>query len=629
MQLSIIIPYYNAKQTTDAILDVLAPQMPAKDVEVVIVDDGSTEKYKTDYKWAKVYRQRNGGSGQARNTGMNKAKGEYLAFIDADDMIPDYYIEKIMAKIKDGFDICDMSWKTAEGNTPRFDYKLKSENDRLTNPAVWCRVFRTAFLNGVRFSEYKDSAEDEDFSRRVGYLDPDLKCERTAITDYMYFYYSGVNDSQSKLYKKGYYTTRRVVYYYDHVTADMTDLVDEIREDDTYNEVFLLTNKCDIQELKRWCQIIKPQHIWTHYLKGEPYQNCEIVIPMLKTQVAIYIKNTNSIGGIETFILHFVSVMKKYYDIVLMINTVTPELRARYAKIMRVVPADREVVCDTLLMMRIIDAIPENVHFKKSIRMCHACRTSDWLHLYDDSDMAVCVSNASKKSFEEEGKRAIVIHNPIIKTDCKALILVSATRIPAIDKGYNEKRMRQLAEKLIAADIPFLWFNFSDNNLPDAPKGFFNVGTYQGCQEYIARADYLVQLSDAEAYSYSILEALVNNTAVIVTPFESAAEQGVVDGENGYIVPYDMDFDVKKLLNVPQFEFEYDNEPIIKQWRELLGNTKPKGDYVVYKQSVRPVRVISPYRDLELNRELRQGELVEMRQDRIDYLKFRGLVEEV
>ena len=629
MQLSIIIPYYNAKKTTDAILDVLAPQIPGKDVEVVIVDDGSREKYKTSYKWAKVYRQRNGGSGQARNTGMDKAKGEYITFIDADDMIPDYYIEKIMAKIKEGFDICDMSWKTAEGNEPRFDYKLKTEKDRLTNPAVWCRVFRAEFLNGVRFSEYKDSAEDEDFSRRVGYLDPELKCKRTAITDYMYFYYSGVDDSQSKLYKKGFYTTRRIVYYYDHVTKDMTDLLEEIKEDDKYNEVFLLTNRCDIPELKRWCQIIKPQKIWTHYQKGEPYNNCQIIPAMIKTQVVIYIKNTAAIGGIETFILHFVSVMSKYYDIVLMIQNVTPELRVRYARLMRVVPITQEVACDTLMMMRIIDAIPENVHFKKSIRMCHACKTTDWLHIPNDSDEAVCVSSASKKSFKEEGKRAIVIHNPIIKTEKKALLLVSATRIPAMDKGYNETRMRQLAELLLKEGIPFLWFNFSDNAMPNAPKGFFNVGTYQGCQEYIAKADYLVQLSDAEAYSYSILEALINNTAVIVTPFESAAEQGVVDGQNGYVVPYDMDFDVKKLLDVPQFEFEYDNEPIIKQWRELLGNKKPKGDYVVYKQDVHFARVIRSYRDMELNQDMRIGDVVDMRADRINYLISLGLVEEV
>ena len=617
MQLSIIIPYYNAKETTDAILDVLAPQMQPS-VEVIIIDDGSKEKYKTAYKWAKVYRQRNGGSGQARNAGINKAKGDYLAFIDADDMIPEYYISKILEKIEKGFDICDMSWKTAAGQFPAMNYKLNTEKDRLTNPAVWCRVFNREYLGDIRFSEYKDSAEDEDFSRRVGYLNPDIKCKRAVITDYMYFYRSGVADSQSKMYKKGYYSTRRVVYYYEHVTKDMKDVAKQIEADDKYNEVFLMTNRCDIPELKRWCQIIRPQYIWTHYLKGEQYNNVEIIQPMIKTQVAIYIKNTNSIGGIETFILHFAAVMKKYYDIVLMINNVTPELRARYSKLIKVVSATRELACDTLLMMRIIDDIPKNVYYRRSIRMCHACRTADWLHLKEDSDLAVCVSDISKKSFGKEGERALVIHNPIVKTEKKALLLVSATRIPAIDKGYNEKRMLQLADKLNDANIPFLWFNFSDGTLKDAPKGFINVGVFQGCQEYIAKADYLVQLSDAEAYSYSILEALINNTAVIVTPFESAKEQGVIDGENGYIVPFNMKFDVKKLLNVPKFDFKYDNEPIVKQWRELLGNKKPKHDYNP-EESI-SVRATKDYYDIELKKNISRDSVIIVNQARAEAL---------
>ena len=623
MKLSIVIPYYNAKNTLDAILDVLAPQM-VPDVEVIIIDDGSKEKYKTSYKWANVYRQRNGGSGQARNAGMNKAAGEYLAFIDADDMIPHYYISRIMEKIREGFDICDMSWRSADGQVPYFDYKLRSDKERLTNPAVWCRVFRREFLGDIRFSEYKDSTEDEDFSRRVGYLDPDLKCDRTVITDYMYYYYSGVENSQSKLFKKGFYSTKRVVYYYNHVTSDMTDLLEEIKEDDKFNEVFLMTNQCDIPELRRWCQIIRPMHIWTHYLKGEPYGNCGIVPPMIRTQVALYIRNMNSVGGIETFVLHFAKVMSKYYDIILMVDNVTQELRSRYICEIRVVPATQEVACDTLIMLRIIDDKPANVHCKKSIRMCHTCRTADWLHIKDDTDAAVCVSDVSRQSFGSEGERATVIHNPIVKTDKKALILVSATRIPAVDKGQNETRMMRLAQMLIEAHIPYIWLNFSDGVLRDAPKGFVNVGLFQGCQEYIARADYLVQLSDAEAYSYSILEALTVGTAVIVTPFDSAKEQGVVDGENGYIVPYNMDFDVRKLLDVPEFEFTYDNGPIIKQWRELLGNKKPKHDYK--PDDMVMVTICSPYTDIELGRVMDPGEQLMMKVSRAKYLESRNLV---
>ena len=623
MKLSIIIPYYNARDTLNDILDTLDPQM-TKDVEVIIVDDGSIEKYKTPYKWAKVYRQRNGGTGIARNTGMDKAKGDYITFIDADDSIADNYIDKILEKIKDGFDICEFSWKSADKKGMWFDYKLKSDTDRLTNPAVWCRVFNRAFLGDIRFPEYKDSTEDEDFSRRVGYLDPDMKCKRAVITDYLYFYRCSIEDSQSKLYKKGYYTTRRVVYYYDHVTADMTDLIDQIREDDKVNEVFLLTNQNDIPELKRWCQILTPRHIWTHYLKGEPYSNIEIIPPMIKTQVVLYIRDTNVVGGIETFILHFAKLMSKYYDITLMIGNVSPQLRARYARHIRVVNTSVEIACNTLIVLRILDDVPTNVHYRRSIRMCHGCRTVDWLHLKNDTNIAITVSDVAKKSFGDEGERAVTIHNPIIKTDKRALILMSATRIPAIDKGHNEERMRKLANMLESADIPYLWINFSDGALKDAPKGFINAGLFQGCQEYIARADYLVQLSDAEAYSYSILEALINNVPVIVTPFESAAEQGVKDGENGYIVPFDMDFDVTKLLDIPKFEYTYDNEPIIEQWRDILGHTKPLHDY--QPDQYQDVEILVSYFDVALHKQLEVGAHELMTMDRVEYLRGLGYV---
>ena len=60
MKLSIIIPYYNVKPYTDELLDCLAPQI-REDVEVILIDDGSEEPYKTQYEWCTVYRQKNKG----------------------------------------------------------------------------------------------------------------------------------------------------------------------------------------------------------------------------------------------------------------------------------------------------------------------------------------------------------------------------------------------------------------------------------------------------------------------------------------------------------------------------------------------------------------------------------------
>ena len=76
MKLSIIIPYYNVPEYTAELLDRLAPQI-TPEVEVILVDDGSREPFKTDYKWCKVVRQVNHGVSHARNKGLSMAKGEY------------------------------------------------------------------------------------------------------------------------------------------------------------------------------------------------------------------------------------------------------------------------------------------------------------------------------------------------------------------------------------------------------------------------------------------------------------------------------------------------------------------------------------------------------------------------
>ena len=110
MKLSIIIPYYNVKPYTDELLDCLAPQI-TDDVEVILVDDGSKEIYETKYKeWCTVYRQKNKGVSAARNKGLELSHGEYIAFIDSDDLVAPEYVSRIFSKMP--FDYLDMSWKS-------------------------------------------------------------------------------------------------------------------------------------------------------------------------------------------------------------------------------------------------------------------------------------------------------------------------------------------------------------------------------------------------------------------------------------------------------------------------------------------------------------------------------------
>ena len=115
-----------------------------------------------------------------------------------------------------------------------------------------------------------------------------------------------------------------------------------------------------------------------------------------------------------------------------------------------------------------------------------------------------------------------------------------------------------------------LWLNFSDGKLQDPPRNFYNIPLTLDIQNYIQKADYLVQLSSRESFGNSVLEALINNVPVICTPIQAFSDFGVEDGVNAHIVPFDMNFDVHKLLDKPKFFYEYDNEMRVRQWLEII-----------------------------------------------------------
>lgn len=614
MKLSIIIPYFNTKEYTDELLDVLSRQMK-KDVEVILIDDGSDIPYARKFKFLTIIRTRNGGQSKARNLGLNSAKGDYIQFIDSDDMVADNFIEHLLEEIANSPDLIEYSWRSLNTNGTMFNYRV-SQGGRLSNPSACTRCFSRELIGDIRFNEHKDACEDEEFTRKLGIFRQPLKV--TTIPEYMYFYRTDVEGSNTKKYKSGLCKTKRIVYFYEKVTKDRKDILKEIKKEDKKNEVFLLTYQNDIPELEMYCQIRRPCPLWTHYLKGEPYKGCNVIQVPEQHKTILYINYLHVIGGIETFVYHFAQIM----NITLVVGSIHVEQREKLSKVCEVVDYNPTgaYYCDNLIMLRILDKVPNNIFSKRSIRMCHGCRTNPNWHISQDTDFVVNVSEASKESFGEEAKNAMVIHNPITKTDKEALILVSATRIPAPDKGPNEQRMRTLADRLNEAQIPFIWFNFSDGQISNPPRGMINLPKEADIQPYIKRADYLVQLSDSEAWSYSVLEALVNGTAVLVTPFPSAIEMGIEDGKNGYIIPFDMGFDVKRVQKVPQFEYEYSNEEIKKQWEKLLKKQKPK------KKGIR-VRILTTYQDTELKRLVSAGETITVSKERAERIKSAGFGE--
>ena len=90
---SILIPLYNAEKYLSECLDSVINQT-YKNLEIIIVDDGSKDNslaiakdYEKRYKHIKVYSQQNSGASAARNKAFSHAKGEYIQYIDADDLL--------------------------------------------------------------------------------------------------------------------------------------------------------------------------------------------------------------------------------------------------------------------------------------------------------------------------------------------------------------------------------------------------------------------------------------------------------------------------------------------------------------------------------------------------------------
>ena len=116
------------------------------------------------------------------------------------------------------------------------------------------------------------------------------------------------------------------------------------------------------------------------------------------------------------------------------------------------------------------------------------------------------------------------------------LKLVSAMRSSDIKRP---DRIKYLASVLDELDIPYTWNFFTDKNEETNINGLVYRKRVVDPLPYIKDSDYFVILSDSEAFSYSVVEALSVNTKVIVTPLEVYNEIGVVDGENGFIISFD------------------------------------------------------------------------------------------
>lgn len=344
-------------------------------------------------------------------------------------------------------------------------------------------------------------------------------------------------------------------------------------------------------------------------------------------------------GGVETMAYNFCFWLRNYFDITVLYCNGDYERITRMRKLVNLEKYDPKKVyeCDIFIRNSVWGLIPHNIKAKRMIEMRHA----NYKYLLDKGvlyqqyrDMGIkeivgCGEFVSKMSNLVLHDKPTTIKNILLprqKTN-KILHLVSITRIDP-NKGWN--RMIKLADMLRDAGIKFEWNIFTNSKI--CKTDYEEIHIYKARYDvfdYLADATYCVLLSDSEGLPYTVQEALLYQIPCIVTDVGGCTEL-IKDGVNGYVVPLDMKFDVKKLLNIPKCE-EYNNHAL-EDWLKFLGYKGKIKKPIIYKEkeeskNMVKVKAIKKFRDVENNVQRQIDDEWECSEERAKYLEENKGVE--
>ncbi len=186
VKISIIIPVYNAEKTIERCLESVINQK-YENLEIILVNDGSTdnskeilEQYKGKDSRIKLINKENTGVSDTRNIGIEKATGDYIMFVDADDTVEKNMVERILNIIDEKqIDVLKYNYhivKHKKGiiknqeNYDKYANKILSDSDMETfidsllegnfNGYVWTLVIKKSIIQNVRFNTQIGMKED-------------------------------------------------------------------------------------------------------------------------------------------------------------------------------------------------------------------------------------------------------------------------------------------------------------------------------------------------------------------------------------------------------------------------------------------------------------------------------------
>ncbi|NUT34894.1 MAG: glycosyltransferase [Hamadaea sp.] len=169
---SVVVPIYNVERYLAPCLASIAAQTH-RSLDVVLVNDGSTDRsgeiaddFAARDRRFRVIHKPNAGLGAARNTGFAAADGDYLTFVDSDDVVPRHSLETLVTAVETGvsdFACGNVMRLTSRGTSPSFPHSLVFSTTRLSThvsryPALlrdrtaWNKLYRRRFWDEGRFA---------------------------------------------------------------------------------------------------------------------------------------------------------------------------------------------------------------------------------------------------------------------------------------------------------------------------------------------------------------------------------------------------------------------------------------------------------------------------------------------
>lgn len=232
---SLIMPAYNAQEYIARSIDTALAQSFAQ-MELIIVNDGSTDGtqriidwYRERYPQVKTFYKENGGQATARNMGIERAAGEYIAFMDNDDMLRPDMLERLHGMIvKNDCDVAMTSVYMLLGEKygdmtsyPMAEDKAISVNEffeyymRNLSPVIWNKLYRASLVKehpcavNITFEDDAWTPYVLSYAKRVCYMDAHLyEYDRTIRSS------TGIHASWSKPIEEKYLDHREFVLFF-------------------------------------------------------------------------------------------------------------------------------------------------------------------------------------------------------------------------------------------------------------------------------------------------------------------------------------------------------------------------------------------------------------------------------